>query len=1099
MNTSYKMSVIIPLVFVLFLFILLPGNATDNSSDVDRTITLYPRISDTSFSNQGYVSAFQTSTTTSFSTQSAVLYIGTSGTIYDSHLIENNDNNYHQISSQDFNTITANDRVINVNGGYEDGYNYQETNVYDGTSHIMYPHRDYAAENVTSEFALSGTTDDLTKAQILDGTFENITEENIASGGEGWPFGQGSLDTSGETSTADLFFEDQQYYYVSDYRVMHIDTWFTGNINGEIKSVELWTNYTTTSRYNGDRYIQFRKAGGTLYPTDIQPKRSEYYVRQHYNLTQDVTFNNIQELQNLEVIFYHDNWRDYVAFDRLWLEVTVSTTEYVLNVEQDITSLPTADAYELWIYGNCSSEVGDDPINVEVKVNGTLNEWDTLGAFQCESSPGWNVYPLNKSRHLLGAGQDTFTIRYSDTQPDGIPTTVLVDVVEVRTYSDPASYDLDMYYIFNWAETGNEKNISIYDVRSGNQDIDLYIRDFDGNQWVSLSPNATFIEGDYTNHTYLLSSNIGSYISGTNEIWIRYNETDSSNSASLNVDYLGVNIHSVTGINQQTDIVYDFEDFPGDRTAVTQIRVHDSSFVNDSSASIEVQLFDYTNYQWVSCFNINETTETSHTATFSSSPSNFISSNPGNIQIRYVFNDNMPVILNLDYLQVDITYTSQNGGDGGGGGDRGDDSGDGGGGGSGGETSQLTLSASIVYPEEIEKYCDGKVDVILTDEEGSFVSNANVSLTLENNTDPLSMIEKEDYYTILIDTDNLDTGNYTFTVYATRSGYKDFISSAFPFKIIVSYPFLTVIQHPSYFLQLMENPTSLLLDPTFYIIPSLILFGIILQVTTFAQINPKKLHSIYIFTPGGHGIYYRSFGRKGVDSQLMSAALSGIVSLVMEATQSEKPTHTIDQKTFDIFLEYGSVLTVALFVEKGTLNKRKIRNAEKRLVESIEKKYEKILVNWNGDLSFFYELDQLVFDTFDFRVTKDLKKLIFDAAKVQESLVALYASQEKYHICGVALWNAYDLYAKINSPRKCFILESWKALEKAFLGDLIPPKTVLQHKLLKLFFALLDLVKTPWLLKILFKIRVLIYPEVSKELYYFIPPEKISERIDERI
>ena len=1099
MNKSFKMSIILPVAFVLFILILLPGNATDNSFNVDRTIKFYPRVSDTSFPNQGYVSAFQTSTTTSFSTESAVLYIGTSGTIYDSNLIEQNDNIYHQISSQDFNTITANDRVINVNGGYEDGYTYQETTAYDEINHIVYPHRDYAAENVTSEFALYGSTDNLTKAQILDGTFENITEENMASGGEGWPFGQGSLDTTGETSTADLFFEDQQYYYVYYYRTMHIDTWFTGNINGEIKSVELWTNYTTTSRYNGKSYIYFRKAGGTLYPTDIQPKKSEYDVRRHYNLTQDVTFNHVEELQNLEIIFYNDYWRDYVAFDRLWLEITVSTTEYVLNVEQDITSLPTADAYELWIYGNYSSEIGDDPINVEVKVNDTLNEWDNLGAFQCESSPGWNVYPLNKSRHLLGVEQDTITIRYRDTQPDVNPNTVLIDVVEVRTFSDPASYDLDLYYVFNWAETGNEKNISIYDVRYGNQDIELCIRDFDGNQWVSMSPNATFIEAAYTNHTYILNTNLGSYISGTNEIWIRYNEIDSSSSASLNVDYLGVNIHCVTGINQQTDIVYDFEDFPGDRTAVTQIRVFDSSFVNDSSASIEVQLFDYTNYQWVYCFNINETTETSHTAAFSSSPSNFISSNPGNIQIRYVFNGNMPVILNVDYLQVDITSTSQNGGGGGGGVDGGDDSGDSGSGENGGGTSQQTLIASIVYPEEIEKYCDAEVDVILTDEEGSFVSNANVTLTIENNTEPLSMIEKDDYYTILIDTDNLDTGNYNFTVYAIRSGYKNFISSAFPFRIIVSYPFLTAIQHPSYVLQLMDNPTSLLLDPTFYVIPSLFLFGIILQVTTFSQINPKKLHSIYIFTSGGHGIYYRSFGRIGVDSQLMSAALSGIVNLVMEATQSEKPTHTIDQKTFDIFLEYGSVITVALFVEKGALNKRKIRNAEKRLVESIEMKYENILMNWNGDLSFFYELDQLVFDTFDFRVTKDLTKLIFDAAKVQESIVELYASQEKYQICGAALWKAYDLHAKINSPRKRFVLESWQALEKAFLVDHIPPKTVVQHKLLNLFFAILDLVKTPWLLKILFKIRGLIYPEVSKELYYFIPPEKILKQTDKGI
>ncbi len=128
-----------------------------------------------------------------------------------------------------------------------------------------------------------------------------------------------------------------------------------------------------------------------------------------------------------------------------------------------------------------------------------------------------------------------------------------------------------------------------------------------------------------------------------------------------------------------------------------------------------------------------------------------------------------------------------------------------------------------------------------------------------------------------------------------------------------------------------------------------------------------------------------------------------------------------------------------------------------------------------------------------------MSKLIFDVAHIQEELATLYASQEKFHMCSKSLWNAYDLYSRIKSPRAPFVLESWKALEKGYLLDYLGSNNILRSKIISKFFEILDFVKTSQLLKFLFKIRYIIYPEISKELYFLIPPEKIMERTDEVI
>jgi hypothetical protein len=619
------------------------------------------------------------------------------------------------------------------------------------------------------------------------------------------------------------------------------------------------------------------------------------------------------------------------------------------------------------------------------------------------------------------------------------------------------------------------------------------------------------METTASNHSEIISTNPGYYIDDTTDaIWIRYAQTSSSSSASLNVDYLGVNIHSSSSAGNppgawDIDMVYNIQDFSGDRSSVTQITVVDYSNVTNPGDRIEAQIYDFANTQWVTCFFVEQDDETQHSVTFSSSASNYISSNPGDIQIRYILDTGTSLSYSLDYLEVKVE-TSDGGG---GGGDGSSGSGGGGSGGDGGTTIIRTLSAVIQYLSVIEKYVPADIDVFLNDDEANFVNNATVTLTLfsSNGTviESYEIEEKEDYYTVLVETDTLDTGNYTFIITAEKSGFRIFKSSPQPFMVVVKYPFATAVQYPDYWpeyrSQLVENPVSILIDPSLYVLPAIAATLITLQVTTFAQIDPRKLRSIYVFTNDGSGIYYRSFFEEegSVDSQLMSAALSGIVSLVMEATRSDKPLRTIDIETFEIFLEYGRYVTIATFVGKRIFYKRKIRRGQRKLIDNIERKYSYVLTNWAGDLGQFYELNQLVFDAFDFKLTKDLAKLIEGAAQVQLDLVSLYSSQEKFHMSGRALWKAYDLFTKIESPDAQFILQQWKALEKAYLTEYFSSRTMLRTKLLSQFFKILDFIRTAGLLKILFKIRNILYPEISKELYYFIPPEQLSERTDEGI
>ncbi len=1080
---------------VLFLLIGLPNNAANYSSDTTRTLTMQPNVSldQTADSyGQGELSTFQTSPD-HLKVQSSQLTVGiqsgtTSVTLFDY------DDEYQLIDSQYINTETATGKTFTQ--GSDGGEDESETITYDGNYDYNYPLVSTTLQEVLYETNVTGTTTGVTGATLdaADASFETLNEDTTYGS---IPTEIGELHTTEDQIIYYTWFDDGDVLGVKPGKRMHITSWDTTTISGTITSVELYVKYSVESGCGNSNYIEYNSTTFDWKSTGMKPVDGQVNF---VNSSTLVGIDTINKLQNINVRFLNNDSgsKEYINFEKIWIVVTVSSPVYRLNVMQEITGVsPTAGTNKICIYGKRGGTE-----NITVQVYNTDAQWETITQIN-SASAGWYNTTINSSTQII---DDSYIfIRYLDTVSAS-------DFAQDSAEIDAALFEstgaaLDLYYTFSWA--GDEAladvaNISVYDVSKGDQDMRAYIRDFQNGLWILLNVD---IDSTVSNHSDIISTNPEYYLEdGTGAIWVRYVQTSSGSTATLDVDYLEVNVHSssTTGAaplgDWEIDMVYNIQDFTGDRSSVTQITVVDYSNVTNLGDIVEAKIYDYTNTRWVTCFLIGEDNETQHSETFSSSASNYISSNPGDIQIRYILSSGSSLSYSLNYLEV-IVET----GDDGGGGDGSNGGGGGGGGDSGGTTIIRTLSAQITYNEETEKYVPAEIDVTLADDEGTFVSNASVTLTFGNEIESYELEEKEGQYRLLLETDTLDTGNYTFTISAKKTGFRDFLSSAFPFNIVVKYPFATAVQYPDYWpeyrSQAIENPLSVLIDPSLYVLPAIASILITLQVTTFAAIDPRKLRSIYIFTNEGQGLHYRTFFEEkgGVDSQLMSAALSGIVSLVMEATRSEKPLRTIDIETFEIFLEYGQYVTIATFVGKRIFYKRKIRREQKQLIDNIERRYSHVLSNWDGDLSHFYEMNQLVFDAFDFKLTKDLSKLVEGAARVQLDLVSLYSMQEKFHMSGRALWKAYDLYSKIEHPQAGFILQQWKALEKAYFTDHFGSTSVLRTKLLSKFFGILDFIRTASILKILFRLRNILYPEISKELYYFIPPEQLTERTDEGI
>ena len=1083
-----RIYLIVTVLVVLFLLIGLPNNSANISSDTTHTVTMFPSVStDPRSSNpdQSYVTTLQASTL-SYYAEGDQLNIGTQSGAWGSTGVD--DDSYQQFSSQYIITETATDKSITT--GTEGTNTYTATQAYDGTYDVSLSSFNSSEYAVTDEIVNEGATNGIAGAQTYnDGSIEKLNDSGAPASQNAKPDQWGPEADRTFDPVTKLWYEDGSYVYYRKGQTLHTNHTDISGISGTLNSVVLYVNYTVEAGYDGTNFIEYKNGTETIYtPTTIQPSGSDA-GSWHEKSSTLANIETAEELQTLNLRFEQNAQaaQVQVRFDQIRIEVTFEAATNSMEIIQEISDVPEAGFATLCIYGNRST---GEYVYIDIW-DSIDTEWDTLGTFT--STPTWLNYSIDPTHHVIDG---YVNLKYRDTSPS-IQVNATIDAVLVRA----SGYTLDLYYTFQWTgDEANVVNISAWDVSSGTQDTNVYIYDWTNSEWDTFDFN---MDSSVSNHSQTVSSSLTDYLSGTgvapHDIRIRYVQINSESSAILGVDYLCVNLHFDAGTPQRIDTTYDIDDFPFDRTLVNQITVYDSS---NATGNVEVQIFDYTNNEWVFCFQITQSTETPHTVTFSSSASRFVSSNPGNMQIRYIFSGGASVTdLSVDFLRVDVTY---GGGDGGGGGGGGTSDG-GGDGGYGGTTVIRTLSAQISYSEETEKYVPVEIDVTLIDDEGAFVSNASVTLTISSELEPFKLEETEGSYRLFLETDTLDKGNYTFTVQAKKSGFRDFISSAFPFLIVVKYPFATAVQYPDYWpeyrSQLVENPISVLIDPSLYILPATVAILITLQVTTFAAIDPRKLRSIYIFTNEGQGLHYRTFFEEkgGVDSQLMSAALSGIVSLVMEATRSEKPLRTIDIETFEIFLEYGKYVTIATFVGKRIFYKRKIRRGQKKLIDNIERRYSHVLSQWTGDLSHFYEMNQLVFDAFEFKLTKDLSKLVAGAAQVQLDLVSLYSMQEKFHMSGRALWKAYDLYTKIKDPRAGFILQQWKALEKAYFTDHFGSTNVIRTKILAKFFVILDFIRTAGLLKIMFRLRNILYPEISKELYYFIPPDQLTERTDEGI
>jgi hypothetical protein len=682
-----KIFLVVTVLVVLFLLIGFPGNAANNTSDATRTLTMQPSVSmdqNSDSSNQGRLSTFQSSLP--LLVQSSQLNIGTeSGT----GTITLNNNEYEQIYSQYTNTLTTFSKSSFTYGQQGDNdhtatQTYNES-LFDESESELFGTPEY----VSYESSLSGTTTNFPNAQSKDNNYETL-DEGTSYGSVPTQFDD-QLHTSGG-NVYELWIEDGFFVTCSKNEILHINSWDTTTISGTINSVDLYVNYTVEAGYNSldSHEIQY-KTDSTWQDTGIEPQDGHVGVVDSSNLS---GINSVSELQSLNVMFDNDDvgGPDPVYFEKIWLVISMQSPEYRLDVIQEISGVSTSAFNNISIYGYRSDE------NFTVQVFTTGGSWVNIELIT-GTSGGWYNYTINPVLHIID--DNHIFLRYIDTNStsDSTQSNLQIDAAFLET----KGYELDFYYTFQWTgNPDNVANISVYDVSNGSQDMNAYIGDvsaFPSITWVSLDFS---MDSSISNHSKTLSESPTNDLNrffrdlggGQYEIRIRYAESSSDSSASLKVDYLAVQLHfpsDVGGGVWELDMVYNIQDFSGDRSEVTQITVNDYSNVT-VGAIVETQIFDFINNQWVSCFSIVENSETQHNVTFSSSPSNYISSNPGDIKIRYILTGGGSDSYSIDYLEV-IVETEDGGGGGGGSGDEGTSDGGGGGGGDGGTTVIRTLSA----------------------------------------------------------------------------------------------------------------------------------------------------------------------------------------------------------------------------------------------------------------------------------------------------------------------------------------------------------------------------------------------------------------------
>ncbi|MFX1238485.1 MAG: hypothetical protein ACFFAS_15950 [Promethearchaeota archaeon] len=120
---------------------------------------------------------------------------------------------------------------------------------------------------------------------------------------------------------------------------------------------------------------------------------------------------------------------------------------------------------------------------------------------------------------------------------------------------------------------------------------------------------------------------------------------------------------------------------------------------------------------------------------------------------------------------------------------------------------------------------------------------------------------------------------------------------------------------------------------------------------------------IVIHNQVGATIYNRKLGDWQVDSDLIGGFLTAIQDFSLEIKKKRIPIEKMAYQEFEIMLEQGENILVALFIDgKGS---EWIREKQKIFVKKFEKYYLSNLKNWRGELTVFSNAGYLVDEVFE--------------------------------------------------------------------------------------------------------------------------------------
>jgi hypothetical protein len=125
----------------------------------------------------------------------------------------------------------------------------------------------------------------------------------------------------------------------------------------------------------------------------------------------------------------------------------------------------------------------------------------------------------------------------------------------------------------------------------------------------------------------------------------------------------------------------------------------------------------------------------------------------------------------------------------------------------------------------------------------------------------------------------------------------------------------------------------------------------IYQAEFYLPFYKADLKGLFVVSQDGRNLYSYAFSKEETtEPVLVAGMLSAISSFVKETTKSRDLLRSIDHGDTTLLVEYGRYSFAALLADRETTE---LRNRLEKYIQSFEKRHEKILADWDGDVSPF--------------------------------------------------------------------------------------------------------------------------------------------------